>query len=210
MGDIAGFLQDAMSRTKSLFSFGPYPMVSVKSSVDGQTYRVRDMPDKQAAADLMARVRLKMKKLKMHLEETFPDKPQVKQLARNFDAEAHRLGEATPKDEFTSFSVNKGQEVHFCLRQREGQDESLVDENIVTFVAIHEMGHIITKTVGHGPDFWNNFAWLLEQAERIGIYKKQDFSAHPVAYCGMKITDQPTYDPSKDGTDFSVGTTSGP
>lgn len=180
-------------------------MVSVRSAVDGQTYKVRDMPDKQAAADLMARVRLKMKKLKLHLEETFPDKPQVKQLSKNFDAEAHRLGEATPQDEFTSFSVNKGQEVHFCLRQREGQDESLVEENIVTFVALHEMGHIITKTVGHGPDFWNNFAWLLEQAERIGIYQKQDFAAHPVAYCGMKITDQPKYDPSKDGTDFSVG-----
>jgi hypothetical protein len=208
MGDIANFLNDALSRTKSLFSFGPYPMVSVRSAVDGQTYKVRDMPDKQAAADLMARVRLKMKKLKLHLEETFPDKPQVKQLSKNFDAEAHRLGEATPQDEFTSFSVNKGQEVHFCLRQREGQDESLVEENIVTFVALHEMGHIITKTVGHGPDFWNNFAWLLEQAERIGIYQKQDFAAHPVAYCGMKITDQPKYDPSKDGTDFSVGTAS--
>jgi hypothetical protein len=80
-----------------------------------------------------------------------------------------------------------------------------VDENIVTFVALHEMGHIITKSIGHGPDFWNNFAWLLEQAERIGIYQRQDFTAHPVAYCGMKITDQPKYDPSKDGTDLSVG-----
>ena len=206
MGDIAGFLGSALQQTKSLFGLGQFPMVSVKSSVDGQTYKVRDMPDKQAAADMMARIRLKMKKLKIHLETTFPDKPQVKQLARNFDAEAHRLGEATPEDEFTSFSVNKGESVHFCLRQREGENESLVDENIVTFVAIHEMGHIITKSVGHGPDFWNNFAWLLEQAERIGIYTPQNFSAHPVAYCGMKITDAPKYDPAKDGTDISVGT----
>lgn len=208
MGDISEFLGSALQQTKSLFGLGQFPMVSVKSTVDGQTYKVRDLPDKQAAADMMARIRLKMKKLKIHLEATFPDKPQVKQLARNFDAEAHRLGEATPEDEFTSYSVNKGESVHFCLRQREGQNESLVDENIVTFVAIHEMGHIITKTIGHGPDFWNNFAWLLEQAERIGIYKSQDFAAHPVAYCGMKITDAPKYDPAKDGTDMSVGTVS--
>lgn len=208
MGDISEFLGSALQQTKSLFGLGQFPMVSVKSTVDGQTYKVRDLPDKQAAADMMARIRLKMKKLKIHLETTFPDKPQVKQLARNFDAEAHRLGEATPEDEFTSYSVNKGESVHFCLRQREGQNESLVDENIVTFVAIHEMGHIITKTIGHGPDFWNNFAWLLEQAERIGIYKSQDFAAHPVAYCGMKITDAPKYDPAKDGTDMSVGTVS--
>ena len=180
-------------------------MTQVKSSVDGQTYKVRDMPDKQAAADLMARTRLKMKKLKLYVEDKFPDKPQVKQLSRNFDADAHRLGESTPDDEFTSFSVNKGESVHFCLRQRENSDESLVDENVIMFVAIHEMGHIITPTVGHGPDFWNNFAWLLEQAETMGVYKPQNFSAHPVAYCGMKITDEQTYDPSKDPTDFSVG-----
>lgn len=182
-----------------------YPVVSVKSSVDGFTYQVRNMPDKQSAADMMARVRIKMNKLKLHLETTFPDKPQVKQLMRNFEAQAHRFQEATPDAEFTSYSVNKGESVFFCLRQREGKDESLVQEDIITFVAIHEMGHMITKTIGHGPDFWNNFAWLLQEAERVGIYQHRDFRAHPVSYCGMKITDQPTYDASKDGTDFSMG-----
>lgn len=206
MSDIISSLKHALNQTKQFFGGGNFPMVTVKSSVDGYNYNVRDLPDKQEAADMMARIRLKMKKLKIHLEATFPDKPQVKQLVKNFDAEAHRLGEATPDDEFTSFSVNKGESVHFCLRQREGQNESLVNENIVTFVAIHEMGHIITKSVGHGPDFWNNFAWLLQESERIGIYKQQDFAAHPVSYCGMKITDQPSYNPEKDGTDLSVGT----
>jgi len=205
MSDILTSLQNAINQTKHFFGIGKFPMVAVKSNVDGYMYNVRDLPDKQEAADMMAHIRLKMKKLKIHLEATFPDKPQVKQLTKNFDAEAHRLGESTPDDEFTSFSVNKGESVHFCLRQREGQNESLVNENIVTFVAIHEMGHIITQSVGHGPDFWNNFAWLLQEAERIGIYKKEDFAAHPVSYCGMKITDQPTYNPAKDGTDLSIG-----
>ena len=205
MTDLATSLHYALNNTKQFLGLSKYNMTQVKSNVDGQTYKVRDMPDKQAAADLMARTRLKMKKLKIYVEEKFPDKPQVKQLSRNFDADAHRLGESTPDDEFTSFSVNKGDSVHFCLRQRENSDESLVDENVIMFVAIHEMGHIITPTVGHGPDFWNNFAWLLEQAETMGVYTPQNFSAHPVAYCGMKITDEPKYDPSKDAGDFSVG-----
>jgi hypothetical protein len=59
--------------------------------------------------------------------------------------------------------------------------------------------------VGHGPDFLNNFAWLLEQAETMGVYTPQNFSMHPVAYCGMKITDEPKYDPNKDASDFSIG-----
>jgi hypothetical protein len=203
MDDLKGTLSYALKFVG--IGSGEYPLVPVKSSVDGQTYRVRDMPDKQSAADLMAKVRLKMNKLKLHLESRFPDKPQVKQLSRNFEAESHRFTESTPDADFTSYSVNKGESVFFCLRQREGRDESLVAEDIVTFVAIHEMGHMITRTIGHGPDFWNNFAWLLQEAEAIGIYHHRDFRAHPVSYCGMKITDQPTYDASKDGTDFSVG-----
>jgi predicted metal-dependent hydrolase len=205
MGDLASSLHHALNSTKQFLGLSKYHTTQVKSNIDGQTYKVRDMPDKQEAADLMAKTRLKMKKLKIYVEEKFPDKPQVKQLAKNFDADAHRLGESTPDDEFTSFSVNKGESVQFCLRQREGSDESLVNENIIMFVAIHEMGHIITATVGHGPDFWNNFAWLLEQAETLGVYSPQNFAMHPVAYCGMKITDEPKYDPAKDASDFSIG-----
>jgi len=163
------------------------------------------MPDKKEAADMMARLRIKMNKLKVHLESTFPDKPQVKQLTRNFEANPNRFYEATPDADHTSYSVNKGEAVHFCLREREGGDESLVKEDIVVFVAIHEMGHMITESIGHGADFWNNFAWLLKEAEAIKVYAHRDFRAHPVSYCGMKITDQPTYDASKDGTDFSSG-----
>lgn len=205
MSDLASSLHHALNHTKQFLGLSKYRMIKVKSNIDGQMYNVRDMADRQEAADLMAKTRLKMKRLKIYVENKFPDKPQVKQLAKNFDADAHRLGESTPDDEFTSFSVNKGESVQFCLRQRDGSDESLVNENIIMFVAIHEMGHIITPTVGHGPDFWNNFAWLLEQAETLGVYTPQNFSSHPVAYCGMKITDEPKYDTSKDASDFSVG-----
>jgi WLM domain len=207
MDQLSSSLQYALNKTKKLLHISNYPLVNVTSTVDNQTYRVRDLPDKQAAADLMAKIRLKIKKLKLHLEATYPDKPQV-QMLKKFDAEAHRLGESTPDDEFTSFSVNKGEEVHFCLRQRENSSEELVQENIVTFVGIHELGHIITKSIGHEPEFWNNFGWLLQESERIGIYKHQNFAAHPVSYCGMKITDEPTYDAAKDGTDMSIGKTS--
>ena len=191
---------------KKLFGLGQFPLVYVKSSVDNKEYLVRDMPDKQGAADLMAKVRLRLKNLKMHVESKFPDKPQVKQLIQNFDADPSRFYESTPDADLTSYSVNKGESVHLCLRQRETNNESLVPEDVMMFVAIHEMAHMITKTIGHGPDFWNNFGWLLKESESAGLYKSQNFKAHPVKYCGMSITDQPSYDPSKDGTDLSLGT----
>jgi hypothetical protein len=182
-----------------------YPLVSVKSSVDGQTYRVRDMSDKQQAADLLAKVRARMKKLYIHLQSTFPDKPQVKRLLQRFEAHPDRILESTPDAEHTSYSVNKGEKVHLCLRQRQGGDESLVNENVMVFVALHEMAHMITDEIGHPPEFWNNFGWLLKEAEKIGAYQYQDFKAHPVRYCGTNITDQPRYDPAKDGSDMSIG-----
>jgi len=190
---------------KKLFNLGKYPLVSIKSRVDGKEYLVRDLVDKHEAADLMAKVRIKLNNLKIHLQSKYPYKPQVVQLVRNFEAHPNRFFESTPDAELTSYSVNKGEAVHLCLRQREGNDESLVAEEIMVFVAIHEMGHMITESIGHGPDFWNNFAWLLKEAESIDIYKHMDFRAHPVKYCGMSITDQPTYDESKDGHDLSVG-----
>ena len=205
MADLVSNLSYAMTQAKQAFGLSSYPIVPVVSSVDGQTYRVRDMPDKKEAADMMARVRAKMNKLKIQVQTSHPDKPQVKQLVKNFEANPNRFYEATPEAEHTSYSVNKGEAVHFCLRQRENGDESLVQEDVITFVAIHEMGHMITASVGHGPDFWNNFAWLLQEAEKSGIYTHRDFKAHPVSYCGMKITDQPTYNANKDGTDFSMG-----
>jgi hypothetical protein len=185
-----------------------YPLVHVKSTVDGKFYRVRDMRDKQQAADLLAKVRLRMKKLYVHLASTFPDKPQVKRLLQRFEANPERLLEATPDAEHTSYSVNKGESVHLCLRQRQGADENLVNENVMVFVSLHEMAHMITDSVGHEPEFWNNFGWLLKQAENLGVYQYQDFKAHPVRYCGTNITDQPRYDPAKDGNNMTIGSIS--
>lgn len=199
-------LQTLFTKTMAMLgSNSQFPLVDIQSKVDGRTYRVRDMSDKHEAADLMARVRQKIDKLYLFLKENFTNKPQVKQLLNNFVPDPSRFEESTPAAEHTSYSVNKGEKVHLCLRQREGGNENLVQENVMVFVSLHEMAHIVTPTLGHGPDFWNNFAWILKQAEEIGIYKYQDFKAHPVSYCGISITDSPAYDPKKDGTDLSLG-----
>jgi hypothetical protein len=182
-----------------------YPLVDVKSTVDGRIYRVRDMGDKQDAADLIARTRLKLTTLCDGLEKKYPDKSQIKMIVKNFRSDPARFYEATPDAQHTSYSVNKGESIHLCLRQRTTMDESLVGDNVMMFVAIHELAHIATESIGHGPDFWNNMGFLLKEAEAAGLYQYTDFRAQPVNYCGMQITDSPRYDPKKDGTDFSVG-----
>jgi hypothetical protein len=169
-----------------------YEMALVTSTVDNKQYLVRNLPDKQDAADRLARIRERLLRLMRYLEQTYNDRPFVKQIIKNFDAAPDRFAESTPDAAFTSYSVNKGEKVYMCLRQR-NESEQLVDENILLFVALHEMSHIGTRSIGHTKEFWNHFAWLLERAETLGVYKYQDFAAHPVEYCGVHITDSPKY-----------------
>jgi hypothetical protein len=85
--------------------------------------------------------------------------------------------------------VNKGEELSLCIREKD--TEVFIDNNIVIFVAIHELSHIMTPESGHTPLFWDNMKYLLEKASVSGIYHPQDYSQNPVNYCGMDINSTP-------------------
>ena len=174
------------------FKGSKYPMSLTQSEIDKEYYLVRNLPDKQEAANRLSRVRGKILTLRKYLEQTHMSKPFVQQLINGFDCSAERFSESTPDAQYTSYSVNKGEKVYMCLRQRDEKEE-LVNENIILFVALHEMSHVGTTSIGHTPEFWNHFAWVLEQAEHVNIYQYTDFAAHPVEYCGVHITDSPKY-----------------
>ena len=36
----------------------------------------------------------------------------------------------------------------------------------MTFVGIHELGHVMSKTIGHNDEFWSNFKFLLKEAKK--------------------------------------------
>jgi hypothetical protein len=169
-----------------------YDMALVKSGLDGENYLVRNLPDKHEAADRLAEVRKRVLRLMDHFKQTLRDHPISADILKNFDAAPERFSESQPDSSHTSYTLNKGEKMYVCLRQKNAT-EDLVDTNVLTFVTLHELGHIGTKEIGHTPLFWNNFAWILKQAEEIGIYEFQDFSEQPVEYCGISITDQPKY-----------------
>ncbi len=163
-------------------------LTRVTSSVDGNSYLVRELPDKQQAADLIASVRKKLVKLASYLEKNKPDDPRIQRLTRNFNPDA--ISESTPDSTYTSYSVNKGEKIVFCLRSRD-ENQKLAEENLLMFVALHELGHVITESVGHTQEFWDNFKYLLQEAISLGVYTKEDFKKNPREYCGTQITDSP-------------------
>jgi hypothetical protein len=158
---------------------------------DGKTYCVRDTKNIQQSADLMASVSKKMQDLVAHLKETDGDDPRVKLLVDNFNPS--RIVETLPTSEYTAYSEDKGRKLAFCLR-KEKNGTRLIDLNTLTFVALHELAHLATASIGHEKEFWKNFKYLLKKANEIGVYEPVDYAKGSQMYCGMNITDNPLYD----------------
>tara|TARA_Y100000389_G_scaffold127019_1_gene124378 strand:+ start:9374 stop:9946 length:573 start_codon:yes stop_codon:yes gene_type:complete len=156
----------------------------VMSEIDNNRYLVRNQDDKQKAADMLARLNKKIKKLLNHMNKLDPDNEDIKRLVGNYSVE--NISEGTEDSNYTSYSVNKGEKIVFCLRQRNGTD-AFVEDNVLMYVATHELGHLMTKEIGHTETFWNNFRYLLSEAINIKVYKKTDFAENPAEYCGINI-----------------------
>lgn len=160
----------------------------VRSTVDNNEYLVRSLPDKQEAANLLANIRKKLKETVEALKKAYPGDSRTKRLIENFRPD--QIKEGSENTKYTSYSINKGEQIVFCLRAKD-TSKQLVDLNTMVFVALHELGHIATESVGHNKDFWDNFKWILRIAVKEKIYVFQDFNKEPKGYCGIQITDQP-------------------
>lgn len=161
------------------------------SNVDGNTYCVRERSKLELAADKLAKVNQNMKSLVEHCKNNFNSEERIIRLTEGFNPK--KITETLPTSEFTAYSENKGEKIAFCLDTEKNNNGKLIDLNTLTFVAIHELSHVATKSVGHTPEFWANFKFLLEEAEKINIYKPVDYSKNPKKYCGMKINDNPYF-----------------
>ena len=76
-----------------------------------------------------------------------------------------------------------------CLHDKDGK--LIQDKNTMKFVLIHELAHVMTKSIGHTDEFWGNMRYLLREAINMNLYKQQNFRKRPVTYCGTTITDSP-------------------
>jgi uncharacterized pyridoxamine 5'-phosphate oxidase family protein len=169
-----------------------FELKCVVSTVDGNKYCVREREKVQEAADLLALVTEKCKKLVKYIEQKHPNKENVKRLVSGFNPK--KIMETLPTSGYTAYSENKGEKVAFCLNKTKGSEDNLIDEHTLTFVAIHELSHIATQSIGHKSEFWDNFKFLLENAKEAGLHQPIDYKKSPQKYCGMTIHDNPYYD----------------
>ena len=161
-------------------------LIKVKSKIDNEEYTVQIKDDAVEAANLIATIKGKLNTLLEHLEKTYGHSEyRVSLLKDNYKPD--RLSEGVDTPGYTSYSINKGEKIVLCLRNR----DKLMDINTMMFVVLHEFAHLATESIGHTEEFWTNFKWILEESVNIGIYTRQDFKNKNVDYCGIKITSTP-------------------
>jgi hypothetical protein len=176
---------------KIYYDSDAYNLKCIIASKDGNRYCVREREKLELAANLLATVTEKCKQMVIFMKNKFPDDERVKRLVEGFNPK--KISETLPTSELTAYSENKGEKIAFCLNTKKDGNK-LIDINTLTFVALHELSHIMTKSIGHKQEFWENFKFLLTNAKEANIYQPVDYKKKPQEYCGMTINDNPYYD----------------
>lgn len=167
----------------------------VLSGVDGETYCVRDRRNIQRAADLIARVATTCDRFVTKLGQKYPKDEAVQRLVERFDKE--KLKEILPTNKHEALTTNKGEMVEVCLTQNSKDiNQPLIDDHTLTFVALHELSHIMDINVDHNEGYWKQFRFLLKEADEMGFHKPVDYSIQPKDYCGQLISESPFYNHS--------------
>jgi hypothetical protein len=162
----------------------------VKSDIDNKYYLVRRLQDKQMASNLLAKIKENMITLTMYLTNNKNKYPEQKQYIEQLDDKIHNsiITESSENNVYTSYSVNKGEQIVFCLRSRKEKNQ-LHDINLLMYVVLHEMAHVACPEYGHTNLFKNIFAFFTTIAIEQKLYTKINFREHPLEYCGISITD---------------------
>lgn len=163
--------------------------ISVNYKINGRSFRLRPsiFGDLREKAEVLYELQTKLDKLVEHLiSNDIPNKESASRLASRF--KNTELRETGIFEFNTAYTLNKGKEIRICLDH--GGKEKL-DVNLIMFVLLHEMAHVMSETYGHNKEFVDNMDIIVKTAVKIGIYSPTDFSASPGRYCGSNITSSP-------------------
>lgn len=167
-----------------------YDKINYKKDKTTGIYVRKEFSDQKAAIEKLNYLRYKINIFMDEMTNRFPNDYRIKNYNERF---AHQfIYEGLPDGVSTSYTINKGEKLVICIRDRDGKIH--VDDIILLFVIIHELTHIITNKYGHDDEFWDTFQWMLTNAEEILNVKFYDFKKKPKIYCKIKITSNPQFD----------------
>jgi len=139
----------------------------VKSNINGNYYKVRSIHGKQSKADLLAIINMKLEIIVNSLKTSmYSNNRNVQRLIQNWN-KGVTIKEIGKMESEAAYVINK-QYMSFCLP--ENTDKSLDNLNLMTYVGIHELAHVMSDETGHGNEFINNFEFLLNHSKTLYYY----------------------------------------
>lgn len=97
---------------------------------------------------------------------TDDDDPMLMQIKQKIATFEPRVNDAVFHRGDKSYTINK-KHVYMCLKDEVDQ---YYDENMLMYVALHELAHVFCSDVQHTPQFKKIFAHLLQRAHAAGVY----------------------------------------
>ena len=151
-----------------------------QASSSGRMYYVKSAPDQRLVADHLDMLSARLRNLLDAVDDMYPHDDRIANVRARWNG---RLSETNGHSEI-AYSMNK-RDVYVCVRSP--QSGKLEPVNTSMYVLLHEIAHVATDTYGHPPEFWVNFRWFLEVAEKLGMYSYEDFDRAQVTFCGHTL-----------------------
>jgi hypothetical protein len=159
------------------------------STIDNKMYKVRD-PNKQLKANLLGTLNQKLNVIvdSLRTNKDYYHHVNVLRLINNWDS-GITIKEIGKMESDAAYVINK-RHMSFCLKDFNKGNQ--VDVNLLTYVGIHELSHVMSDEVGHGDEFKNNFKFLLDYSKKLAyngnpLYISLNELKTPNDYCGVSI-----------------------
>jgi hypothetical protein len=158
--------------------------------IDGNNYYVRDDTNFNEAVEILVELRNNLIKLIDFIINNSENDKEYLIYKNNIELIKNKINKViikeTPKNSnYTSYSVNKGEELFFCIRSK--KDNKIHDLNDLLYVAIHEIAHIGCPEIGHTDLFFKINLYLLKKAVEFNLYKYDNYNTQPREYCGIDL-----------------------
>ena len=145
-------------------------------------------PSAQKPGDeVIVQINVTLDRFVEQLSIRFPDDDRVKRLRLRY-----KKSSLLQSDDHNTYTINKHQ-IMMCVRDYSKDQEVHDDFNLLIFVAIHELGHVMSESAHHTDEFWANFKFLLRNAAEMGFYKPVDYAFDGKKYCMMEVNDNPYF-----------------
>ena len=158
--------------------------------IDGNNYYVRNDNNKDEAVKILSELRENLKKLINFIEENSTNDKEYYIYKDNINSIKNKIDDVSIKEtpsnsRYTSYSVNKGEELYLCIRSK--NTNKIHDINDLLYVAIHEIAHIGCPEIGHTDLFFKINLYLLKKAVEFNLYKYDNYNNKPREYCGINL-----------------------